>query len=272
MRRRFDRLLLVGFGFVIGLGSSCGKPQSAGHADRITPQATNRTALATAAPGVAVPPEPRAFTWPAEAGSTMAVAEAVMVTAELDFGPRTPSIAAALGEVDRLYQPDDGQGRTFAILDAYGEPTADGKLHISMHVSSEKAGRGAMVFRRTGQVLWHAQIRPATQPVPVPFTRQNLDIMIADEHGNDHLLDGAGVSQSILDAAVHDQGVPVREYWPDGAERQLTFFYSACGCPVKVMCRRLGERTRRMNDLPVIFPDDPDVVVTISRLLGWSAS
>ena len=40
-----------------------------------------------------------------------------------------------------------------AILDAYGEPTAAGKLHISMHVSSEKTGRGALVFRRTGKRL-----------------------------------------------------------------------------------------------------------------------
>src|SRR5262245_39723560 len=61
---------------------------------------------------------------------TMETAQAVMVTVELDFGPRIPTIAEALKEIDRKYQPDDGRGRTFAILDAYGEPTPDGKLHM----------------------------------------------------------------------------------------------------------------------------------------------
>lgn len=220
----------------------------------------------------AVPVETRALAWPAETGSTIEVAQAVMVTAELDFGPKIPTIAEALHFVERRSKSDDGSGRTFAILDAYGEPTADGKLHISMHVSSEKPGRGALVFRRTRQVLWDARITPATNSTPAPFTGKNLDIMIADEQGNDHFVDGSGGPQSILDATIRDQAVPVREFWPDGAERQLTFFYSACGCPVKIMCRRQGERTVRTKDLPVIFPDDPDVVVIISRLLGWGKS
>jgi len=262
MSWRFD-LLLVCCGIVIGLGSSCRKPQPAGRTDHSDPWATNRAA---------VPLETRAFIWPAAVGATMEVAEAVMVTVELDFGEKIPSIAEALRSVDRRYQPDDGQGRTFAILDAYGEPTTDGKLHMSMHVSSEKPGRGALVFRRTGQVLWHARIRAATHPAHPAFTGQNLDIMIADGQGTDHLLDGSGVAQSILDAAVRDQGMPLRQFWPDGADRQLTFFYSACGCPVKVLCRRQGERTWRTKDLPVIFPDDPAVVAVISRLLGWGKS
>jgi len=220
-----------------------------------------------------VPAEVPGFLWPAEAaGGTMEVAEAVMVTVELDFGLKIPSIAEALRAVDRQYQPADGQGRTFAILDAYGEPTADGKLHISMHVSSEKPGRGALVFRRTGAILWHARIRPATHRTHPAFTGKNLDIMIADEQGADFLLDGSKVSESIFDAIVRDRRMPLREFWPDGAERQLTFFYSACGCPVKVLCRRIGERTQRTKELPVIFPDDPDVVATISRLLGWGKS
>ena len=262
----------MGCGIVIGLGSSCGKPLPAGRADFADPQATNRAALATASPVAAIPPKPSPFVWPAEAGGTMEVAEAVMVTVELDFGPKIPSIAEAVRAVDRQYQPADGQGRTFAILDAYGEPTADGKLHISMHVSSEKPGRGALVFRRTGAILWHARIRPATHPPHSVFTGKNLDIMIADEHGADFLLDGSKVSESIFDAIVRDRGVPLREFWPDEGERQLTFFYSACGCPVKVLCRRIGERTQRTKELPVIFPDDPDVVATISRLLGWGKS
>src|SRR5262245_13187734 len=82
------------------------------------------------------------------------VAHAVMVTVELDFGARVPTIAEALREVERRHQPDDGAGRVFAVLDAYGEPTPDRKkLHVSMHVSAEKPGVGSLVFKRTGEVL-----------------------------------------------------------------------------------------------------------------------
>src|ERR1043166_3801967 len=55
--------------------------------------------------------------------------QAVMVTVELDFGRRPPGIAEALRDIERRYRPDDGIGRTFAILDAYGETTSEGKLH-----------------------------------------------------------------------------------------------------------------------------------------------
>jgi hypothetical protein len=83
------------------------------------------------------------------------------------------------------------------------------------------------------------------------------------------MIDGSNNPVSILDARVRDLGVPVRDFWPDGAEREVTFVYSACGCPVKVMARRAGERTVRTKELPVIFPDDPGAVSTISRLMGW---
>jgi len=62
----------------------------------------------------------------------------------------------------------------------------------------------------------------------------------------------------------------VRDFWPDGAEKEMTFIYSACGCPVKVMSRRVRERTERTSDSPVIFPDDPAVVTLISRLMAWN--
>src|SRR5690242_5645826 len=52
--------------------------------------------------------------------AAMEVNHAVMVTVELDLGSPVPSIAEGLREVERKYQPDDGRGRTFAILDAYG--------------------------------------------------------------------------------------------------------------------------------------------------------
>src|SRR5262245_56624875 len=62
--------------------------------------------------------------------STMEINRAVMVTVELDFGKNIPTIAEALKLVERRYKPDDRRGRTFAILDAYGEPTSNGKLHM----------------------------------------------------------------------------------------------------------------------------------------------
>src|SRR5262245_36872402 len=103
---------------------------------------TNSQSIAPAPPPVQDQPTP------ATELVTMDVAKAVMVTAELDFGTKTPSIAEALTQIERRYQPDDGQGRTFAVLDAYGEPTPDGKLHISMHVSSEKPGGGQLIFKK----------------------------------------------------------------------------------------------------------------------------
>ena len=199
----------------------------------------------------------------------MQTAEAVMVTVELDFGATPPGIADALRQIERRYQPADGVGRTFAILDAYGEPTPDNKLHISMHVSAEKPGLGALVFRRTGATLWKTRIVPAAHPPASSFAGKNLLIMVADERGKPYLLDGSKVSSSIMDATVRDLSLPLRDFWPDGEEREATFFYSACGCPVKVMVRRVGNVSIRTKDLPVIFPDDLAVAATIGRLMGW---
>src|SRR6059058_5905381 len=106
----------------------------------------------------------------------MEVNKAVMVTEDLDLGKPVPSIPQGLAQIERRYRPDDGVGRTFAVLDAYGEPTPDGKLHISMHVSSEKPGMGALVFRRTGEVLWQSRIL-ATNAAVKPFNARNLLIL-----------------------------------------------------------------------------------------------
>jgi hypothetical protein len=200
---------------------------------------------------------------------TVEVAQAVVVTVELDFGGNPPSIAEALRQIERRHQPDDGIGRTFAILDAYGEPTADGKLHLSMHVSAEKPGVATLIFRRTDEVLWKTRVVAATHPPASSFAGRNLMIMVNDGLGKPYLLDGSKGAVSIMDAVVRDLGVPVRDFWPDGEEREVTFFYSACGCPVKVKARREGDKTVRMSALPVLFPDDPAVVGTISRLMGW---
>lgn len=200
---------------------------------------------------------------------TMEAAQAVMVTVELDFGGKLPSVTDALHEIERQYHPDDGQGRTFAILEAYGQPAPGNKLHLSMHVSSEKAGLASLVFRRTGEVLWKNRIVPATHPPTSSFAGKNLLIMVDDGQGKPYLLDGSKGATSILDATVRDLHVSARDFWPDGAEREVTLFYSACGCPVKAAARRVGDKTARIKDQPVIFPDDPAVVTAIYHLMGW---
>ena len=195
--------------------------------------------------------------------------QAVMVTQDLDFGTPVPTIAEALQSIERSYQPEDGVGRTFAILDAYGEPTPEGKLHISMHVSTEKPGIGSIIFRRTGQVLWSSRITALTNAAKPAFTGKSLTILVNDGTGRTFTVDGSSNPTSILDATLKEPGVPVTAVWPDGEEREVTFIYSACGCPVKVLARRQGDRTIRTKELPVIFPDDPDVVRVITSLMRW---
>lgn len=216
------------------------------------------------APVIPAAPEPTQPTPPSEL-VTMDVAKAVMVTVELDFGPKVPTIAEALTQVERRYQPDDGQGRTFAILDAYGEPTPDGKLHMSMHVSSEKPGEGQLVFKRTGEVLWRGKINPTSQPIQP----KNLTMLLDNGKGTTLTVDGSTNPSSIIEARVKPGDLPVRDAWPDGQEREMTFIYSACGCPVHVLVKRAGDRTVRVKDMPVIFPDDPPVVKLITQFMRW---
>ena len=195
----------------------------------------------------------------------MNIAQAVMVTVDLDFG-RPATIAEAIQQVERSYQPDDGVGRTFAVLDAYGEMTPEGKLHMSMHVSSEKPGFGALKFKRTGETLWRGRFgNPGDQPAGV----KSLTIMMANGSGGNYVLDGGRGGSSALDVFLQNSQQKLRDVWPDGEEREFTFIYSACGCPVKAMVKRVGERTQRTSDLPVIFPDDPAAVQTIAGLMKW---
>ena len=60
----------------------------------------------------ALPAKPAATPAPAgDPAQTMEVAKAVMVTVELDFGSKVPTIGQALNEIERRYAPDDGAGR-----------------------------------------------------------------------------------------------------------------------------------------------------------------
>lgn len=192
-----------------------------------------------------------------------------MVTVDLDFGANTPGIADALKEIERFHAPEEGEGRTFAILDAYGQRMPDGKLHLSMHLSTEKAGAGWLVFRRTGETLWKSRVVPATKPPASVYAGKGLHILVDDADARGWVLDGTRGGTSILDVKLRDKDMKVRDLWPDGAQREVTFFYSSCGCPVKALVSREGERTRRVKDLPVIFPDDPAVAETIARLMKW---
>jgi hypothetical protein len=200
---------------------------------------------------------------------TTVINQALMVTVELDFGPKVPGIAEALRDIERRHQPDSGTGRVFAILDAYGEPTPDGKrLHLSMHVSTEKPGIGSLVFKRTGEVLWSSRVVPSTN-TSSRFSGTALTIFLDDGSGKLLTVDGSNGPSSILEASIKEAGQPVSVMWPEGAEREVTFIYSACGCPVKVKCQRIGDRTMRTTELPVIFPDDPSVVTLITQLMRW---
>ncbi|NOT59079.1 MAG: hypothetical protein HOP19_02515, partial [Acidobacteria bacterium] len=170
-------------------------------------------ATAAAAPTEA-PPAPNVGATPYQ----MTVAQAVMVTEEIDFGQPVPSIAAALQQIERGYAPDDGQGRTFAILDAYGEPTTDGKkLHISMHVSSEKTGMAFLRNKRNGQLIWQARVGKPGDP---PAGAKNLMIYMANEQGGNHVLDGARGGASVLDTYLQNSQQKLREVWPDRTERE----------------------------------------------------
>jgi hypothetical protein len=195
--------------------------------------------------------------------TTMDVAKAVMVTVEEDFG-KGATIATALQQVERRFKPDDGVGRTFAILDAYGETMPDGKVHMSMHVSSEKPGMAQLVYKKTGKILWNAKINPVSVPPPPKALR----IIVEPNPASGFNVD-VNSADNILSATASGKGVPVMTLWPDGGEMEVTFIYSMCGCPVKAMVKRVGDRTVRTKDLPVMFPDDPDALKTIARFMRW---
>lgn len=203
---------------------------------------------------------------PAAEWTTNEVAQSIMVTVELDFGPKPPSMAEAVKEIERRYEPAEGTERTFAILDADGWVTGSNKLHIQMHLSMEKPGQGALVFRRTGEVLWRSRIVAAAGSTPQP---KRLTILMADTAGKSVMLDGSKGAAHVLDVSLDKSTQRVRDLWPDGAEHEFTYIYSVCGCPVKAKVRRTGETTARTTELPVMFPDDPGAMETIKGLMGW---
>jgi hypothetical protein len=256
--------LLAAVGIVYVITSSDKTP--AANVNLRTSPATTPPTVATTNANVA-PPQPAPTPTPPTGNpevSTMDVAKAVMVTVEEDFG-KGATVASAIKQVERRFKPDDGVGRTFAVLDAYGETMPDGRVHMSMHVSSEKPGMGQLVHKQTGKVLWDAKINPVSSP-PSP---KALRIIVEPTPGNGFNVDVKS-ADNILGATASGKGVPVGSVWPDGAEMEVTFIYSMCGCPVKAMVKRVGDKTMRTKDLPVMFPDDPDALQTIAKFMRWA--
>jgi hypothetical protein len=221
------------------------------------------TANANAPPPPATPPPSQPVTQPPDEVTTMEVAKAVMVTVEEDFG-KNATFAEALRQIERRYTPADGVGRTFAILDAYGDTMPDGRLHMSMHISSEKPGEGQLIHKKTGKVLWRGKINSTSQPMP----QKALRIIVEAAPGNSFNVD-VNSADNVINAVASGKNSLVKDVWPDGETREVTFIFSACGCPVKAMVKRVGERTQRTTDTPVMFPDDPDALKTIARFMRW---
>ena len=140
---------------------------------------------------------------------------------------------------------------------------------MSMHVSTEKPGIGSLIFKRTGETLWSSRIVPSKDPKKSPFSGKNLAIYIDNGAGKLLTVDGSNNPMWIMDAVVREKGALLDTVWPSGVEHEVTFIYSACGCPVKVMARREGDRVVRTKELPVMFPDDPAAVELIGRLMRW---
>jgi hypothetical protein len=239
---------------------------AAGVAGTLALKRPDKPGASTSAPEAGVPVNTNA-----SMTSTIEINHAVMVTVDLHFGGGPlPGVAEALTQIERRYLPEDGGGRTFAILDAYGNPVEGNKLRVSMHISAEKVGAGALIFRPTGKTLWYGRFTPLSPNSKPPSTGgQNLMVMVDNGAGKLWTIDGSSNPLSVLDATIKELGQPLKEVWPDGQEREFTFLYSSCGCPVKVMTRREGDRTRRTRELPVIFPDDPTVASVIASLMRW---
>ncbi|MCX6275799.1 MAG: hypothetical protein NTV09_11400 [Bacteroidetes bacterium] len=206
---------------------------------------------------------------PAKVDSMM-LQESVMVTVEENFGPTALTIADALFLIERKYSPFDNQGRTFAILDAYGNKLPDGRMHISMHISSEKAGGAQLILSSTGKVLWNCKIYPKKDGTKVAAQKQ-LNIYIERENEKDkyYTVDGSGNPATIFNCKLNETKASVNDYWKDNTVKEFIFIYSACGCPVHVKFLRKGNKTVFQSGDNVIFPDDSAVLAVIRRLMAW---
>jgi len=200
--------------------------------------------------------------------STMEAAQSVVVVKDVGFGKQAPSLEDVVRDIERQSKPDDGHGRIFAILEVFTQPDVEtGNYNLCMRVSSEKPGLATITYRRTGKELWKSRIIPSTHKPP--FTGGSLTILFDVGEGKVFTVDGSMGPSSILTAMLKEPAVQVGQVWPEGEVREMTFIYSACGCPIKVKCRRVGDRTARTDATQVIFPDDPAAMQVINALMKW---
>lgn len=198
----------------------------------------------------------------------MEAAQSVMVVKDLGFGRQPPRLEDVVRDIERHSQPEDGHGRTFAILEAFTQPDLEtSNINLCMRISTEKPGLAAITYRRTGKELWKSRITPATHKPP--FTGGSLTIYFDVGDGKVFTVDGSAGPSSILTATLKEPAVQISQVWPEGEVREMTFIYSACGCPIKVKCRRAGEGTVRADATQVIFPDDPAAMQVINALMKW---
>jgi hypothetical protein len=197
--------------------------------------------------------------------------QSVVVVKDLGFGRQPPSLEAVLKELERRSQAEGGQGRTFAILEAFTQTDPiTTNLNLCLRISSERPGIGEIIYNHAGKAvsLWKSRITPPTHKTG--FTGGELRIHFDTGDGKSFTVDGSMNPTTIFDAMLKEPGVPVAQAWPEGEVRDLSFIYSACGCPIHVKCLRKGERTVRPEmGSQVIFPDDPAAMQVINRLMGW---
>jgi hypothetical protein len=201
---------------------------------------------------------------------SMMLQESVMVTIEEDFGANVKTIAEALQMIERRYDPFDKQGRTFAILDAYGNKMPDGRMHISMHISSEKVGGAQLVHKTSRKLLWNCRIYPKKDWTKIAAEKQ-LMIYIERENEKDkyYTVNGSGNPATIYDCILDETKQSLNDYWKNNTVKEFIFIYSACGCPVHVKFLRMGFKSIFQSGDNVIFPDDPGVLTVLHKLMAW---
>ncbi len=203
---------------------------------------------------------------------SMDIEESVMVTIEENFGPGVNTIEAALNLVERKYQPYDNVGRTFAILDAFGEKMPDGKIHLSMHISSEKAGFGQLILKTNKKKVWNCKILRKKTDGRKEAKPKALTIYVEQtgaDKGKYLTADGSTNPADIFVCKIKENGKVIGDYWKDGSVLEFIFIYSACGCPVHAKFMRHGNRSVIQNNNSVIFPDDPGIIPILRNLMKY---
>ena len=127
-----------------------------------------------------------------------------------------------------------------------------------------------MVLKSTGKVIWNCRIYPKKDGTKIAGEKQ-LMIYIERENEKDkyYTVDGSGNPATIFDCKLDETKRSLNDFWKNNTIKEFIFIYSACGCPVKVMAMRVGDKTTRTRSLPVIFPDDPAVVAVIKKIMRW---